>query len=334
MPLELKIAGKTDRGLVRPGNEDCLHVDEQNAVFAVCDGMGGHQAGEVASLTACETIRQLWDSFRSDLAGDDRLSLGQSLPGTGDLLLKAIRLANRRIFRKAATESDLAGMGTTIVAMAFEGNVMSVAHVGDSRAYRLEAGGLRSFTRDHSWVSEMQVNHSLSEQEALAVVGRNVITRALGVRETVEVDCRLVKVNPGEIYLLCSDGLCGYADDDEIFAVADKFRSDLKRMVESLVQLANDRGGADNVSVLAVQVKRVAGPINGEEVAFTLPPESSEQLQSEDEWLAKLETARTEPSPRRERSLLRRRFGKYWLALIFSALLLLWIALIYIQSSR
>ena len=188
MASEYIVVGRTDRGLVRPGNEDYLHLDDKNAVYAVCDGMGGHQAGEVASMTASETIRVLFDQFHDDLLRDERLSPGRTLPPGGDLLLRSIRLANRQIYNRAAADSLLSGMGTTVVAVAFQDDLMSIAHVGDSRAYRLEERQLQPLTRDHSWVSEMQANHNLSEKDSTSFVGRNVITRALGVRETVEVD--------------------------------------------------------------------------------------------------------------------------------------------------
>ncbi len=329
---DCKVAGRTDRGLVRSGNEDCLHLDEKNAVYAVCDGMGGHQAGEVASLTACETIRTLFDHFRNDLLNDSRSSLDRDLPPSGELLLKSVRLANREIYSKAATDPALAGMGTTIVAVALEGDVMSVVHVGDSRAYRLEAKRLLPLTKDHSWVSEMQQAHQLSEEEALSVVGKNVITRALGVRENVEIDYRLIKVKPGDIYILCSDGLSGFADDEDIFAVADKARSDVKRIVDDLVQLANDRGGADNVTVLAIEVKQVDNSPIEEVETFTVPEESQDLLGAEDEWLARVTVFKAERSQRQQKSRPGSSLGKFILTVIFVVFIILAGAFIYFQS--
>jgi serine/threonine protein phosphatase PrpC len=329
-----KVAGKTDQGLVRPGNEDYLHLDEKNAVYAVCDGMGGHQAGEVASMTASETIRTLFDHFRNDLLNDSRLSLDRTLLPSGELLLKSIRLANREIYTKAATDPDLVGMGTTIVAVAFEGDVMSVAHVGDSRAYRLEAKKLQPLTKDHSWVSEMQQNHQLSEEEALSVVGKNVITRALGVRENVEIDYQLIKVKPGDIYILCSDGLCGFADDEDIFAVANKVRSDVKHIVDDLVQLANDRGGADNVTVVAIEVNQVDNSPTSEVEVFTLSEESQELIAAEDEWLTKVTAFKAERSQRQQKSQAGSSLNKFLLTVIFVVFVILAGALIYFQSIK
>jgi len=329
-----KVAGKTDLGLVRPGNEDYLHLDEENAVYAVCDGMGGHQAGEVASMAASETIRTLFNHFRNDLADDPRLSIGQTLPNSGDLLLKSIRMANRHVYTRAATDPAFAGMGTTVVSVAFEGDMMSVAHVGDSRAYRLELKKLQPLTKDHSWVSEMQENQQVSEEDALSVIGKNVITRALGVRENVEIDYRLIKVKPGDIIILCSDGLCGFADDDEIFGAVDRVRTDIKRIVDDLVQMANDRGGADNVTVIAIEVKQVDASQIPEMETFTLPGESQELLQVEDEWLAKVAAFEAEHPQQRSQAPSGKSSSKLLLTLIFVAFVIVACAFIYFQSTK
>jgi protein phosphatase len=297
--LQVKVIGKTDKGLVRSGNEDYIHIDEDHHVYAVCDGMGGHQAGEVASMTASETILKAFAHFGDDLTKDSSLGFGRTLPPNGDLLVRAIRLANRSIYSMALQDSALTGMGTTVVAVALEADIMSVAHVGDSRAYCLRERELEPLTRDHSWVAEMQEKQNLTPEEASSVIGKNVITRALGVRETVEVDYRIVKVAPGDLFILCSDGLCGFADDDEIFDVASKYRDDLKKLTENLVQMANDRGGSDNVSVIAIQVEEVSeSPLPDLEV-FTLPEEDDSTLAAEDGWIEKFAqlNARAEEDP-------------------------------------
>jgi serine/threonine protein phosphatase PrpC len=296
MPLKLTVVGRTDKGLVRPGNEDFLHLDDENQVYAVCDGMGGHQAGEVASMTASQTIQSAFRDFASGLLSDPSLNLGRTVPATGELLVKSIRLANRSIFRKALTDRSLSGMGTTIIAVAFEADVMSVAHVGDSRAYRINETQLEPLTKDHSWLSEVQSTQNLSKEEANSFVGKNIITRALGVRETIAVDYRIVKVKPGDIFMLCSDGLCGYADDDEIFSVASRTPGDVGQIADNLVQLANDRGGADNVSVIVIEVQEVLSSPLPEADVITLDSESLEALEAEDRWLEKF-SARNESQP-------------------------------------
>jgi len=291
VPLKYRLIGKTDVGLVRPGNEDFLHLDHNNNVFAVCDGMGGHQAGEVASMTASTTLHNLFNNFKNELQDEKLLAIDQSIPSIGNILIKSIRLANSHIYHKAAADTDLSGMGTTIAAIALHGDMMSVAHVGDSRVYRLEQRTLVPLTRDHSWVAEIQNSQNISQEEAELVVGKNVITRALGVRNTVEVDYRLVRVRPGDIFMLCSDGLCGFADDEDIFNIANKARLDLELIVDNLIQLAKDRGGADNITVIAIQIDEVENTNLSEIEVFTAPAENEEEQNIEKRWLDKLSEA-------------------------------------------
>ena len=288
MSLVIKSAGKTDIGLVRTGNEDYLYLDDRNHVYVVCDGMGGHQAGEVASMSAIQTIEVVHNELRRAVLKDERLAPGRALPDEADLLLRSIRLANREIHNRALANPAMSGMGTTIVALTFEHDLVGVAHVGDSRAYRLDHKELTPLTADHSWVNEMQAAHNLSQQEAESLVGKNVITRALGVRETVEIDCRLVRINAGDTFILCSDGLCGFADDDEIFEVANRTRDDLQKIVENLVQFANDRGGNDNVTVIAVRVEEVRPTDIPEVEKFTLPGQWLGLIAAENEWLKRI----------------------------------------------
>ena len=288
MPLKLNVIGKTDKGLVRKGNEDYLHLDFENQIFAVCDGMGGHQAGEVASMMTSEMLDVTFKQFNSALQNDTSLSIGKALPVSGDILLKSIRLANRAIYNKASQNTDLHGMGTTVVALAFENNLLSIAHVGDSRAYRIEPKNLVPLTTDHSWIAEIQKTQNITEEEASSVVGKNVITRALGVRDTVEVDYSLIKVNVGDKFLLCSDGLCGYADDDEIFETVRRNLDNNEKIVDSLIQMANDRGGADNVTIVVAEVVDIAESNLPEVPVFTLNAESEELLNIEDSWIERI----------------------------------------------
>lgn len=292
--LKVNVVGKTDKGLVRPGNEDYLHLDRTNNVYAVCDGMGGHQAGEVASMMASETIRTSFEGFHQQLLSATELDLGRSLPTSGELLIKAIRLANRAIFNMALLDDSKTGMGTTVVAVALESDIMSIAHVGDSRAYRLDKSELVPLTIDHSWVEELSAAQHVSKEEAGSMVGKNVITRALGVRENVEVDYRIVKVKPGDVFMMCSDGLCGFADDDEIFDVIKDCRDDLNEIANNLVQMANDRGGADNVTIIAIEIVETKESPLPELDVFTQPSETDDVLQAEDDWLEEFDQFQTE----------------------------------------
>lgn len=331
MALRYNVVGRTDVGLVRPGNEDTLHVDRENNVLAVCDGMGGHQAGEVASQSASQTIRTIYTHLHQELLADPDLALESTLPPSGALLVKSIRLANREIHNRSVIDQALSGMGTTVVAVALEDNLMSVAHVGDSRAYRLEERQLVPLTTDHSWVAEMQ-SKQLSTEEGFGAVGKNVITRALGVRENVEVDYRLVKVKPGDTFVLCSDGLCGFAEDDEIFAVAEKAGGDLKRIVDDLIQMANDRGGADNVTVIAFTIEETS-PSSFEELdVCTFDAESPELLEIEDAWLKRMVNYRTKPAEEAPPPVKDDSPNRFLLIAIFAAFAVLAAAIIYLTT--
>jgi protein phosphatase len=294
MFVNSKPAGKTDVGLVRSENEDFLLVDRKNALYVVCDGMGGHQAGEVASQGAAETIRLAFQNFTEELTESTCMPSDIDISKRGQLLINAVRLANRHIHSQAKLNPSQSGMGTTVVAMAFEDDCLSIAHVGDSRAYHLEKDALIPLTRDHSWVEEIQRNNGVSEAEASNMVGKNVITRALGVRRDVEVDYSMIKVKPGDVYVLCSDGLCGYATDDEIFEAVKEVRLDVEAIVDSLIKLAKDKGGADNVTIIAVEIPDVKKTDATEIEAFTCPAESDDLLAMEDQWLEMMADAREE----------------------------------------
>ncbi len=288
MTLVCKVAGKTDKGLVRQGNEDNLFLDPNHNVYAVCDGMGGAQAGEVASLTASQILSVSFGHFQDELHLDPTMEIGTPMPASGDILVKSIRLANREIHNRAVNDTTLAGMGTTIVAVALESDLMSIAHVGDSRCYRITEKNLVPLTIDHSWVQELQDSQGFKLSDAEVTVGRNVITRALGVRKNVEVDYRLIKVKPGDLFMLCSDGLCGYADDREIFDVIKRCFEDIEQMADMLVKSANERGGMDNVTVVVVKIETVEDSTANPVDMMTFSSEDDKLLESEDIWLTRL----------------------------------------------
>lgn len=294
MPSVIEAVGRTDVGLVRSGNEDFYLVDKDHMVYAVCDGMGGHLAGEVASMTAAQTIQTAFSHFVQELRNHEVLSVGKSLPQSGDILLKSIRLANRAIHNLGLADSAKAGMGTTVAALAFDSDMLSVVHVGDSRAYHVTADRLVPLTHDHSWVAELERNHNLSSEEAGTFVGKNVITRALGVRATVEVDYRLVKVVANDLFLLCSDGLCGFVTDEEMFGVLRDARGNLEKGVDSLIHIANQHGGSDNITAILVRVSSVESTDLPEVEVFTLEAESETVAEAEDAILLKF--SETQPS--------------------------------------
>ncbi len=289
MSLKLSHYGRTDTGLVRPGNEDSLLLLPEKNLFVICDGMGGHSAGEVASRTAVGTISATFSVDSPELRDDPLLNLEEDLPPQSDLLVKSIRLANRRIYNRGVIDQNLQGMGTTVVGMCFGNKLVSLAHVGDSRIYVYRGSRLTPLTTDHSWVAEVQAAGNMTEETASTLVNKNIITRALGIKESVEVDIRLEEFITGDMFVLCSDGLCGYATDDEIQSVVTDCKKDPKRTVDSLIRLANDHGGSDNVTVICVRVDSC------DELAtyrpkpvVTIPVESIVTGEREDEWLETL----------------------------------------------
>jgi PPM family protein phosphatase len=281
----IKAAGKSDIGLVRAINEDNYKILPEKDLYVVCDGMGGHNAGEVASSLACEIISALYGFHYEKILKDERLRLPRVFPPSTDVLAKSVRIANRLIHKRASSQPEFSGMGTTIVAVAIEGDSLTVLHVGDSRVYRLTEKKLIPLTTDHSWAAELVQTERLSAEEAKTLVNRNVITRALGVKESVDIDVSVRKVVDGDIYIMCSDGLCGYVDDKEIEEALADCQDDPERIVNDLVAMANQRGGSDNVSVVALKVIGKVTPTD----LTTLDPvkidgEAADYYPAEEEW--------------------------------------------------
>jgi protein phosphatase len=221
--------------------------------MVLADGMGGYNAGEVASGIAVQTI--------SDLAaeGATREERNDVDPHTGLMrqtivLRDAIARANKIIFQTAQSQTHCEGMGTTLVAAMFYDNKVSVAHVGDSRAYRLRGGDFEQLTMDHSLLQELVDRGFYSEEEAQRSTNRNYVTRALGVEPSVEVEVQEFEVLPDDVYLLCSDGLPDMVEDEDIHLTIRTFNASLDVVGQQLVQLTNDHGGRDNVSVMLAQI--------------------------------------------------------------------------------
>lgn len=251
--LRVSASGTSDRGLARTHNEDCFEIDQEQGLYLVADGMGGHRHGEVASRLAVDTIR----GFLGRVAGGDATmpTLPEPrLSRQGNLLKMALRLAHDEVLRAIRDEPRLAGMGTTVVALSLEGSTASVAHVGDSRAYLVRGGTLELLTQDHTWVNEQVTAGFLSHDQARIHPLKNVVTRALGGESRLEVDLREVEVQPGDLYLLCSDGLTTMLSDREIERCARDGGSP-QQICRSLIEAANRRGGLDNVTVVALKIE-------------------------------------------------------------------------------
>lgn len=240
-------------GLKRGHNEDSILISEDLNLYAVADGMGGHAAGEVASHTA---IQEIHDSVKRLLENEEVAEAHASLEGleVGEsIVVQAIRQANDLVCQLAEENSHYFGMGTTVVVALVVDDHAFVAHVGDSRAYRLRDGRLELLTQDHSWVNEQLQRRLITPEEARTHRWRNVITRALGNRFDVEIDHQMQVPLPGDILLLCSDGLTTMLEDNLIEHVLRRRGDDIDGAVEELVRLANDAGGLDNVSVILLR---------------------------------------------------------------------------------
>lgn len=245
--MKLFSAGKTDTGQVRNINEDSLLLEPEGGLFAVCDGLGGHSAGEVASALAVETIKKYV------LSSEKAKDLPRGVSVSGGRLSLAIHEANRLIHQAAASNEQQKGMGSTATAAIFHDGGVSIAHVGDSRAYLFRDKNLEQLTDDHSLVAEQVRDGILTPEAAQKSPYRNVITRALGTASDVEVDVYEYEIKQGDRFLLCTDGLTGVVADAEIQDVIASV-SEPQAACDEFVNMANGRGGPDNITVVLIYV--------------------------------------------------------------------------------
>lgn len=248
-----RACGLSDVGMMRSHNEDSFAIDPERHLFVVADGMGGHSYGEVASRIAVAAIREFVHKS-ADEEATLPFELDPGLSRQANVLRAAIRLGHERVLRAIRQDSALHGMGTTVVGMLVDGQKAVICHVGDSRAYRYRNGRLELLTQDHTWVNEQVVAGFLSEEQARVHPLKNVVTRALGGDSEVQIDVREFQVEPGDLYLLCSDGLTTMLSDQEIL---ERLRGNpgLEEACQRLVRDANARGGYDNVSVVLLRVE-------------------------------------------------------------------------------
>jgi len=250
---KLSCVGVSDAGRVREHNEDTIGTDADIGLVVLADGMGGYKAGEVASGITVRTVMGLLKEAveREDLTQRDPES-GLSRPGI--LLRDAIHRANKVIYQTARTQANCEGMGTTVVAGLFFDDKLTIAHVGDSRLYRLRGTEFRQVTQDHSLLQELVSRGFYTPEEAQRAAAKNYVTRALGVEPTVEVDVTEIPVDKDDVFLLCSDGLSDMVDDDDIQLTISTFGANLRTLARQLVLLGNDNGGRDNISIVLVKV--------------------------------------------------------------------------------
>jgi serine/threonine protein phosphatase PrpC len=268
------VAVITDTGRRRRRNEDAYVCEPP--LFAIADGMGGAQAGEVASRLAAAALKE----SGADTGGEERIY---------DL----IQEANRRVYDRSSTDPTTSGMGTTITVALVENRNVAFGHVGDSRAYLIRDGRMEQITEDHSLVNELMKSGKLSREEAEAHPQRSVITRALGTDPDVDVDTFTIEAQVGDVFLLCSDGLTDMVGENEIFEVVDENRPDIDAALKALVKAANRSGGEDNITVVAFEMADTAFVHDGETKENVLPTTglADEDTLSEEDAVPVVDTA-------------------------------------------
>ena len=264
MPLTqaLAAASLTDPGRVRDHNEDCIESRPDIGLFVLADGMGGYNAGEVASGMATSLIsdglQESWNPRElTKLSREDAKALSEKL------IREQISRANNAIFTTSQNNPECAGMGTTLVVSLFYDNFLTVAHIGDSRLYRLRGDVMEQVTRDHSLLQEQLDSGLITPEEAKLSQNKNLVTRALGIDPTVDPEVHVHETRPDDIFLLCSDGLSDMVEDEEIRLTLITLRQNPSLTVQQLIQAANDNGGRDNISAMLIRVAEPYGVPRG-----------------------------------------------------------------------
>lgn len=240
----LQIVSRSDSGMVRSHNEDAVHINPRIGLAVLADGMGGYNAGEVASGMATALIGSEIEKYLDT----------QGARNVRGLIETEVSRANSAIYQSAQSQPQYAGMGTTLVMALFGDDGLTVAHIGDSRLYRLRDGALEILTRDHSLLQEQIDSGMITAEEARRSQNKNLVTRALGVDPSVEPEIHEHDAIPGDVYLFCSDGLNDMVDDEDISLTLQALSGNLDLAATQLIQMANDNGGRDNVSVILVRV--------------------------------------------------------------------------------
>lgn len=258
--MDIVFGAKTDVGLKREHNEDSLCADPKLGLFIVCDGMGGRNAGEVASGLAVEVIQKhMSDAHKAEalpLIGNMNAKLS---PQT-NRLASAVRLANQVVHGASQSKPGQSGMGTTVVCAILNGPMLSVAHAGDSRMYLVRGENIHALTADHSLVAEQVRQGILTEEQAEKSAQKNIVTRALGVEDTLQVDLDEIELVKGDVILLCSDGLTKGVKPAEIMKVL-REEKEPQAACDRFIKMANAAGGEDNTTVIVIMVKKVGAGV-------------------------------------------------------------------------
>lgn len=251
--MKLQYAGATHVGMKRDHNEDNLLLLPEHNLFVVADGMGGHSSGEVASKIAVDTLGAFFEESLEDEEITWPFKPDRNLSFDENRLVAAVKLANRNIFEHALDDIRSKGMGTTFVGMHWANETAFVAHVGDSRCYRIRDRKLEQLTEDHSLLNDYKKIQKLTPEEEANFPHKNIIVRALGMKDSVLVDIRAEEPRPGDVLLLCSDGLSGEVEDPQMEEIINAKAPDLDATVETLIQQACDNGGKDNITCVMVR---------------------------------------------------------------------------------
>jgi protein phosphatase len=247
MALRIEVAGETNVGMKRTHNEDNFSIIEDAGLYIVADGMGGHASGEVASKMAVDALKEFFAATAQDPERTWPYKMDRSKGYEENRLITGIKLANLRIYESAQRDPRQRGMGTTIVTMFAVEDGVYVAHVGDSRGYRIRDGKIEQLTEDHSLLNDYIKMKRLTPEEIANFPHKNVIVRALGMKDTVKVDTRFEQPRAGDTYVLCSDGLSGPVTDPDMLDIVMN-SGDLKTAASRLIQRANEHGGPDNIT--------------------------------------------------------------------------------------
>lgn len=252
--MQLLIEGRTDKGLVRPNNEDNLYLDESTGLFVVADGMGGHASGEIASKMAVDMIKDYFNHIKdgqAPIVGHYREDCTEITNSIGS----AVRFANIAIYEAAKGDPKLQGMGTTVVAVLLNENRLSIAHVGDSRVYLVRAGEIEQLTDDHSVVYEQFKRELITKEDADKSGMKNILTRAVGIAHDVEVDFNELTLTDGDILILCSDGLSSMVSDQDILSAVMSMNNP-GEACGKLIDMANKNGGRDNITIIVGYIRK------------------------------------------------------------------------------
>ncbi len=251
--MKIRYAGSTHVGMKRSHNEDNFFLLAEENLYVVADGMGGHASGEVASQIAVETLA----NFFIDTARDREITWpfkeDKALTYDENRLITGVKLANRRVFETAQSDPRYRGMGTTIVSLVCGGTGAFLGHVGDSRGYLVRGADIHQVTDDHSLLNDYLKVHKLTPEEIEHFPHKNVIVRALGMKDTVAVDVHRLDPKPGDLYVLCSDGLSGMVEDKSLLETVVEGNRELDTICQALIARANAAGGIDNITVVLVE---------------------------------------------------------------------------------